>query len=154
MGPEEKVGAESERRFFAACNERTRRTPDWFIKVAQADVAWDVRGIDGFAFFRPLDGGKRIKVPIQIKSSKRGRKEFLKKMPSSFASNVTVVVVLRWKSDEQLRQQLYAKLGSIRNQRITFHYFLAETMGKPLSSQARRNYGRVRRLRKVEAETE
>ena len=121
------LGAESEERFITVCKKKTAYTPHWMGRIKRAGIGWDMRGVDAFAYFVPIEDPKRVKVPIQIKSSNTGRKLFkIEKSPFT-VENVVVIVVNSRKSDDSIRQQLYSELGKLRRQRRRFDEFLIKT---------------------------
>lgn len=129
-------GEMAEYRFFTACKVRTKQTPSWFIKVKDGKIFWDRRGIDAFAYFKPLDGSKRVIVPIQVKSSSTGRRHFLLEKSLEEIDNILVIVVHHSKTDDQIRQQLYSELGKIRAQKRRMDDFMRKiSPAKPKTSQ-------------------
>jgi len=112
------TGEDTEKRFFEAMQVRTEQTPPWFKKIERADLFFDLRGIDAFAFVEYREGERRLRIPIQIKSSKTGAKEYRERHPLCYEHGVVVIVVKSNRTDEQLRQHVYTELGRARKQKI------------------------------------
>ena len=102
-------GLRREARFFTALEVRTALTPEWFLKVERAGSYIDVRGI---AHVRISE--KTLKMPIQVKSSKTNKKDFLAKY-SHLPKVVEVIVADDWSTDDQLRQRIYSATGEVRS---------------------------------------
>ncbi len=155
MRKDEIKGAETESRFLRVCNTKTAKTPSWFIRVKESPIPWDLRGIDAFAYFFPLDGKKRIKVPIQIKSSRAGKEKFIKHYSAYMVENVFVIVVTSNKSDDAIRRELYTELKRIRDAEINFVEFLSATIAKeiPIAAKRRLSSG-CNRIKNYRAKTE
>jgi hypothetical protein len=155
MGLDEIKGADSELRFISACSVRTPETPAWFVKVIAGGPAWDIRGVDAFAYYVPEDGSKRVKVPIQIKSSLQGKRNFRKKASADSRKNVIVIAVLASETDDQLRGQLYAELERVRGAGKRFDDFLTRTMAIRFRRKKKIDlYRMVRRSQAYKAKTE
>lgn len=79
-----KVGIESEQRFFEAFEEHRSEWPGWLKSIRRATSKEDRMGYDAFA---ELDIGF---LPIQIKSSEAGLDKFLRQYSHSHAVGVVV----------------------------------------------------------------
>ncbi len=112
------VGDATESRFFTALGIRTAQTPIWFQKVKPAHRLWDIRGIDAFAYVDYREGERRLKIPVQIKSSATGAKHYYEIHQLCKEHGVHVIVVKSTKTDDQLRQSAYAALGGIRKRKM------------------------------------
>jgi hypothetical protein len=113
-----KAGEMTESRFFAALSDRTAETPDWFIGITKTRKFMDRRGIDAFAFVGYKEGERRLRVPIQIKSSWGGARAYRERHLLCSEHGVVVIVINPRKTDEQLRRYVYNELGRARNQKI------------------------------------
>ncbi|HET8580868.1 MAG TPA: hypothetical protein VFL98_00145 [Candidatus Paceibacterota bacterium] len=128
------AGARTEARFFKVCSERAGYTPGWFCKIKRADIAWDLRGVDAFAYIRCPHRAKRVKVPIQIKSSDAGRNDFLRTRPVHDIENILVFVVRDRDDDGHVRRTFYNELWKLREKGIDFDDFLRIAMQKKIPS--------------------
>ena len=99
-------------------------SPKWLIKVERAHPFLDRRGVDAFAQIR-LGADDTLKVPIQIKSSKRGKSQFFEKRPS-YRAVVIGIVVRSTASDESIRHELVCALSGIRKKINSKKISLAE----------------------------
>ncbi len=113
-----RAGEASEQRFHAALNTRTDATPEWFLRVRRGHRITDKRGIDAFAYVEFGEWGRRLRIPVQIKSSKGGVLPYLSKYPLCYQHDVPVIVVNPSWSDDQLRAHVYEVLGKIREERL------------------------------------
>lgn len=112
------AGKETERRFLAALEVRTAHTPRWFLRIQRARSYHDRRGIDAFAFVTYRPGERRLRVPIQIKSSRAMLNLYYERHPAAKKYGVVVIVVDPKKTDDQLRDYVYNVLGRVRKQKI------------------------------------
>ncbi|HYD93640.1 MAG TPA: hypothetical protein VEB18_04295 [Candidatus Paceibacterota bacterium] len=113
MGPPifaSKQGEETERRFFDAARVRTRRTPSWFLGVRRASPQFDTVGLDALASIQRPDDPKPMSVPIQVKSSKGGKRHYYREHADAKRVKVPVLVVTKTMSPDDIRKQLYAAL--------------------------------------------
>jgi hypothetical protein len=133
----QRIGDMAEERFLTAANIKTLLTPEWFIKVEAGGVAWDVRGIDAFAYIEPIDGSKRMIVPIQVKSSTLAKERYIRKYPQHVTAGVVIMVVQPYRTDDEIRHQLYSFLGQVRNKNERYDEFLRRTMSQRLSYRGR-----------------
>lgn len=160
MLPQEIVGLETESRFYRLCRERVPETPDWFLSVKEAGASWNIRGVDAFIYISPREkGAKRVKVPVQIKSSAGGKKHFALKHPQDSVENIVVIVVKPHRSDDQVRQQIYTEVGRVRKEGKRFDDFFARAMSRRLSKTSRTDFlmkqsKREKAYRRNKAETE
>jgi hypothetical protein len=109
----DEVGLLSEERFLKALSVKTERTPVWFIKIRRASRFMDLRGVDFYAFLYFPNENRRVKVPIQIKSSMTGRIKFYQSHIQ--LGSVVVIIVKPDRTDDDIRHQLYKILESVRD---------------------------------------
>ena len=141
----------NEDRFFALMLVRTETTPEWFIKIKRANPAWDTRGIDAFAYIRPLANGRKIIVPIQILSASKKRWKYNKQQPGNLEAGVVTIVVSAKRTEEFIRQQLFERLEGVRDAGMRFDEFLKRRMDRPLNDRARQIKTYLRASRKNSA---
>ena len=132
---DEWVPSMNEERFFELLRIRREATPDWFIKIKRGGPAWDARGIDAFAFIRPLVGMDRKKVPIQILNAPKKRWEYNKKHPTYLAAGVVTIVVRADRTDDFILQQLFERLEAVRKNDTRFDEFLKREMEHSLNEK-------------------
>lgn len=108
------AGLLAEDRFFEACSERTEDTPDWFLKVRPASPSRDLLGIDFIASIERPSNGRPMRVPVQVKLSKKGVRKYFIDHPEWVNEKIVIIVVPGWMTSEQIRAQLYRELTIIR----------------------------------------
>lgn len=99
-------GKVSEDQFFRALSARSEDAPSWFVSIRRATEEEDQRGFD--AFILTTDVGE---IPIQIKSSRQGVRNFRQKRPGNPAIPVVITVSRRWKP---IRKQIFDLVGMRR----------------------------------------
>ncbi len=114
----QELGRANELRFFRAMGVRTDETPDWFRKVKPAPKVFDKCGIDAFAFVGFQEGERRLRIPVQIKSSRAGEEKYLQIHTLCKEHGVVVVVINPQATDRQLRQQVYDQLAETRAKKM------------------------------------
>ncbi len=107
-------GAATEDRFLRLMSTKVDFTPPWYLHAEKAPYEWDHRGIDFFVYISHKEGGEPVKVPVQIKSSKDGAREFRRKHSAHQVSHITVFVLTRRMSDTDVRNMVYARLRRVR----------------------------------------
>lgn len=116
-----------EARFFEIFQDPQPHTPRWLCDVMRASIPLDRRGIDGFAQIQV--GTEKIKLPLQVKSSRSGKRRFLEEKPK-YRDIVTVILIKDTFTDEHIRQQLYTSLGRIRKRITRGEYTVTELKAK------------------------
>jgi len=99
------LGLATENRVLNALQDETTRKPSWFKAAWKATEKQDRRGVDLFVL---LDVGV---LPVQIKSSTTGRLEYEKKHRNS---SVVVVVIRRYRDNQQIADAIFGTLGPHR----------------------------------------
>jgi hypothetical protein len=112
------AGLATENRFYSVMKERTEDTPSWFKKIEKASRLFDRRGIDAFAFVEYVPGERRLRIPIQIKSSRGGVDNYKAKHKLCVEHGVAILLINPHKTDEQVRSYVYNELGQVRNKKI------------------------------------
>lgn len=147
MSPLQRVGAATEERFLTITTKKPT-DPDWFISVTRADPQFDARGIDMFAHIYMKDDVGPTRVPIQIKSSYRGRASYRAVHPTNVEAGVLVIVVHKNNSDANIRAYLFRLLQQVRTQHKKYEAFLQELLLQEMSPRGQDNEVRIRAQRK------
>ena len=113
-------GWANEERFLFVMSQRTDQTPKWFCGVSRASPSADRKGIDAYVFYHHGNSEYRVKVPVQVKSSKASAKRFAETHQLLSRSGAIVIVVHDGRTDDAIRANLYARLGHLRNRGVTF----------------------------------
>lgn len=103
-------GDEAEERFLRIAKTRTRATPSWYVDTKRASPMFDMKGLDMIARIRRDDDKKPMSVPIQVKSSSRGRRAYYAVHPEAKEVGVIIMVVHDGLSDDEIRSRLYRHL--------------------------------------------
>lgn len=123
----------NENRFFELMSIRTEDTPPWLHHISRADIDFDLRGIDGFAFIEPKRGGELVRVPIQIVRSRGKKSVFVIKHPGHRKSGMIIVMVNSTRSDEVIRRYIHERLTEIWEREIDFSDFIHRIVYAKLS---------------------
>ncbi len=132
MLTDEEYGEATEVRFLNLMNTPTPHAPDWYIRTKRAKPVWDDRGIDFFIYIWPRGGGKRIKVPVQVKSGYRGLLKFKQTQSEIRQKNILLVVVRSSDTDHDIREQVFAALYPIYREGRRFTEFYDAQIREPL----------------------
>lgn len=137
MSPEER-GAHTERRFFDALSTTCAETPVWFKKVKRASIDYDMRGVDALAVIVPKDKRRRkIKVPIQIKSSELGKWKYWHEKPLLQMKHVLVIVVNPLMSDDDIRALTFKLLTPYHESGVVFDSFFQGILQQQFTPEQR-----------------
>jgi hypothetical protein len=120
MSSVRRIGRNAELRFLRVANERTEQTPPWFSSVKEAAPQMDAQGVDAIAFIKVVGRKKLLRVPIQVKSSRKGTRGFLRQQQRWEGPNFIVVVVHDLLEDDAIRRRLYGLLQNVRDRNITY----------------------------------
>lgn len=116
----EETGAATENRFLRIMSTPVHATPHWYLRTEKAEYEWDHRGIDFFVYIAHKEDGQPVKVPVQIKSSKDGAREFRRKHTPQQVSTILMFVIARRLDDATLRIMIYARLRRIHESGIRY----------------------------------
>lgn len=111
----EEKGVMTEKRFFAVlrhCLQERKRSwmlPQWFYDVKKAAPRYDKKGVDAFVL---TDVGK---IPVQIKSSVAGAKQFLNKQCHE---GIVIIVINKNASDEKILSKTRCFVAEFRQKVI------------------------------------
>ncbi len=119
-----RVGIETEFRFFRIMREVEH--PPWFKGCRGTSWRYDLFGVDAVVWITKLGSRRRIKIPIQIKSSEKGKMFFFAHWLSHWFSNVIVVVINESMTDEHILAYVYNRLLHIRMAGYDYTEFFAE----------------------------
>ncbi len=117
MDDEHMKGLLSEERFFKLME---KVSVEWYRGCKRTPRHYDADGFDAFVYIRRIDSAKRVKVPVQIKSSERGRDLHFAKYPDHWRWRVIVIVVQDSRSDEEIRKELCEQLNHVRQGRYDY----------------------------------
>src|SRR3989344_8069654 len=132
-------GRINEKRFFEIVRRLQYRAPHWFFTLERATVPTDVRGIDAFALIRKRsDPDTVIRVPIQIKSSKKGIEQHYRKHPSHWVDGVVLLVVNDIRNDREIFTEFLERLFEIWKKDWTYEPFFARLYAEPLDKRGRK----------------
>lgn len=99
----------AEERFFRIMRENNKY-PDWFCGIVRSSAMFDVKGIDAFAYVRQQRTQNRVKVPIQLKTSRVGIQLFFKQWPEYWQQRVIALNVSPLRSEEEICRALFSEL--------------------------------------------
>lgn len=91
--------------------------------VRRAGRKLDMHGVDIIIFVTSLVGKRDIKVPVQVKSSFAGIRDYYKKHPTCVEAGVLIIVVNDAYSDKHLSSLLQERLEDIQWCNHTFETF-------------------------------
>jgi hypothetical protein len=135
LSPEE-IGTESESRFFNAVLNDNGSKPSWFIRIERASIMFDIRGVDAWAFVW-YDGVRgEVQIPIQVKSSQRGRDDFYVTHPVAAQLHMPVLVISPRdppESADRICRNLYTTLGDIRRAGIRYDSYIRKIGSRGLN---------------------
>lgn len=109
-------GYQREEQFLRAFEEEDTWYPDWFVRLRETDVRSDTAGIDGFGEIC-IPGKCVLRVPYQIKSSRKGMRDFFHKHPDT-KDLVIPVVIKENDTSTFLRRRFFGQLGFLRSKII------------------------------------
>lgn len=122
----------AESQFKDAVFGKTHKPP-WFVNIEKASAVMDVRGIDWIAYIWHRQHPKPIRVPIQIKGSAEGVKDYYKRYPDAHRAGVIVLVVQRTDSPVYIIDRLVEKLHEVRQKEtVDFSEYLKKISTRPL----------------------
>ncbi len=100
---------------------------EWYCGCRRAPRHFDDDGFDAFIYIRRIDCAELVEVPVQIKSSERGRDRHYAKYPDHWRWRVFVAVVNETKTDEEIRHEVFAHLNHVRSGRYDYVDLLSIT---------------------------
>lgn len=109
-----------EQRVIDVLNEWTAHTPHWFIRAQRASDELDIQGVDFLVKIRVEGNRKKIKVPVQLKSSVFASNMFYAERKAYWLDRVPVLVVNDYHTDEQIRVNMFTQLHHVYEQGYTF----------------------------------
>lgn len=129
-------GALSQRRYLDSVAILREDTPSWFIGLILGDFELDLRGVDAIAYITYPGEYRVSRVPIQIKSSYSGIREFEEEQKKYGGENIVVVLVRDDISSNQFRRYTFTELQRIRAENIRFDDYFARLFAQQLSNGA------------------
>lgn len=127
---DQEFGAATENRFLRLMSTNVDYTPPWYLHTAKAENEWDYRGIDFFVYIAHKEGGLPVKVPVQIKSSKTGAREFRRKHSPSQVANILVFIITEMKTDEEVLRKVYRRLWHVYHSCKRYHGYYAQELAQ------------------------
>ena len=122
-----RVGLLAEDRFFRIL-ETAENRPGWLVKVRRANPRLDAAGVDAVCWVARIRDGRKVAVPVQVKSSYLAMEEYFKESLPRWLNRVPVVVVNNNRTDEQVCSQLFTDLIHVRNGNYDYVEFLKYCM--------------------------
>lgn len=143
-----------EQRVIEVLNERTEQTPEWFIRAQRASDELDIQGIDFLVKIHVEGARKKIKVPVQLKSSVYGCHLFYAERKAYWLDRVPVLIVKDYHSDEEIRVNMFVLLQHVYERGYSFTEMLntlrAAEIPPSLKAQTKRTRKKINLLIKGE----
>ncbi len=121
--------------FFRAVTADTEK-PWWLLGVEPASPILDVRGVDALAEVVYPDKTTVVKVPVQIKGSCAGMREYYRLHPSARRARVVVLPVNKHFYAEQILYFFLRRLERVRQANIRYDDYLAKLESIPVTGKA------------------
>ena len=136
LTPEEMKGFEAEMRVIAILRSLKGRLPIEYVR--RAGTKLDMLGVDVLVFLRALDGSRDIKVPIQVKCSHGGLRNFRRSHPYCVDSGVVEIIAAQDYRDEDIGIELEWKLWGILLTSKSYDGFFAHLQLQPVDFSPRK----------------
>jgi hypothetical protein len=135
----------NERPFFKAF-EGEHEKPEWFLGVKESSPELDALGVDAIAHVRYLNGDV-VRVPIQLKSSRREFAKYYTSHPEAYLADVVLLVVRKIDEHHFIRTICFQALEERRKRNIRFNEYFAELENHTLSQELRATADGIRKRR-------
>lgn len=130
-------GMVSELRCLAVLKDLAKST-EWIRNPRPSGYQDDMRGIDIIVFIR--NGGRTIKVPIQVRSSRWFARQWELRHPELVAAFVPLIIVEEYPQDDSLKLKFLLELERIRDEKRDFsHLFQPVKLGRGNEQRGRRS---------------
>ena len=146
-----KLGAINESRFLLLFKEKLSDTPDWFMRMEQASVDLDIRGVDVLAYIKFSEESEEIRIPLQIKSSKHGKRSS-RQTHTQYTDRVHVFVVNSSRGDREIRSEVYSFLNAERESGNNYEALIRSILATTFSPERKAKYERMVRALREELE--